>query len=95
MNLKQNEAFNDYIEKYKKLKLSDKQDGVITLLKEDLTFLEKLLELKNIKPEILYNREIIDANDGNYSADDFVEAVLVYCYSIRELLATYIEKEEL
>ena len=95
MNLKQNEEFNDYVEKYKKLKLNDKQDVIITLLKEDITFLEKLLELKNIKPEILYNREILDTNNKNYNEDDFAEAVLVYCYSIRELLATYVEKEEL
>ena len=43
--------------------------------------------------EPYYNREILDVNDDDYSEEDFSEAVIVYLYSIRELIAEYIEKK--
>ena len=94
----QEDRFNKYIEKYKKLKLKDKQKVIINLLKEDIAFLQKLTEEtypSEFSGEMLYNREILDMNKQEYTEDDFSEAVLVYCYSIRELLAEYLEKGEI
>lgn len=96
MEIIENEDFNDYIEQYKKLKLKDKQKIIINLLKEDIMVLHKLIteqEDEEDEVKMLYNREILDVNDDDYSEEDFSEAVIVYLYSIRELIADYIEKK--
>lgn len=96
MEIIENEDFNDYIEQYKKLKLKDKQKIIINLLKEDIMVLHKLIteqEDEDDEVKMLYNREILDVNDDDYSEEDFSEAVIVYLYSIRELIAEYIEKK--
>ena len=96
MEIIENEDFNDYIEQYKKLKLKDKQKIIINLLKEDIMVRHKLIteqEDEDDEVKMLYNREILDVNDDDYSEEDFSEAVIVYLYSIRELIAEYIEKK--
>ena len=96
MEIIENEDFNDYIEQYKKLKLKDKQKIIINLLKEDIMVLHKLIteqEDEDDEVKMLYNREILDVNDDDYSEEDFSEAIIVYLYSIRELIAEYIEKK--
>lgn len=94
MNLRQNDIFNEYVDSYKKLALKDKYSEVISLLKHDVVFLSKILSMNNNDSDILYNREILDINNANYTSDDFAEAVFVYTYAIRELLASYIEMKE-
>ena len=70
MEIIENEDFNDYIEQYKKLKLKDKQKIIINLLKEDIMVLHKLIteqEDEDDEVKMLYNREILDVNDDDYS----------------------------
>ena len=40
-------------------------------------------------PVVRVKQEILDLNSDNVSDDDFVEAMFVYIYSIREALSIY------
>ncbi|MDO4341516.1 MAG: hypothetical protein Q4C44_02090 [bacterium] len=91
MNFKENEEFNNYVLMFKQLPKKEKEETLINILKENLVVVEKLLENKNINRDILYNREILDLKNVNYTDDDYLEAVFVYLHSFRELFASYIE----
>ena len=88
MEIIENKEFNQFIEKYKQLDLKDKQKNIISLLKEDILVLQKILtdNDKEKSYKILYNREILDVNNETYTEDDFSEAVIVYLYAMRELM---------
>lgn len=92
--MKKDKIFDEYIEKYKQLKIKDKRDVIIDLLIEDITTMDRLLTKKGINTQILYNKEIEDIKNDNYNEDDFLEATLVYLYSMRELLSEYIKNSE-
>ena len=94
MEIIENKEFNQFIEKYKQLNLKDKQKSIINLLKENILVLQNVLTNNNREKsyKILYNREILDINNENYTEDDFSEAVIVYLYAMRELIAELIEK---
>ena len=47
---------------------------------------------KDIKCEVLYNKEILDTQH-DYTEDDFAESVYVYINAIKDLMAKYVEKE--
>ena len=85
----QNETFNEYIESYKKLPLQKKKQMANEEVKKLLAFIEKANNDLNLNDTILFNREILDLNSDNVSDDDFVEAMFVYIYSIREALSIY------
>lgn len=85
----QNETFNEYIEAYKKLPLQKKKQMANEEIKKLLAFIEKANNDLNLNDTILFNREILDLNSDNVSDDDFVEAMFVYIYSIREALSIY------
>ena len=85
----QNETFNEYIEAYKKLPLQKKKQMANEEVKKILAFIEKANNDLNLNDTILFNREILDLNSENVSDDDFVEAMFVYIYSIREALSIY------
>lgn len=85
----QNETFNEYIETYKKLPLQKKKQMANEEVKKLLAFIEKANNDLNLNDTILFNREILDLNSDNVSDDDFVEAMFVYIYSIREALSIY------
>ena len=85
----QNETFNEYIEAYKKLPFQKKKQMANEEVKKLLAFIEKANNDLNLNDTILFNREILDLNSDNVSDDDFVEAMFVYIYSIREALSIY------
>lgn len=85
----QNEDFDRYIEEYKKLPLQKKKQMVNEETKKLLAFIEKANNDLNITDTILFNREILDLNNEVVSDDDFVEAMFVYIYSIREAIGRY------
>ena len=84
--------FNEYIEAFKKLPLKKKQDLTIKEIIELFAFINKLQNDLNLNNNVLYNKEIEDLNNETATEDDFVEAVYVYIYSLKEYLADYIEK---
>ena len=85
----ENEAFNKYVETYKKLSLSEKKEIVNAEIEKLLAFIEKAKMDVNAKEEILFNREILDLNKEVVSDDDFVEAMFVYVHAIQESLGEY------
>lgn len=92
MEFKKNIEFDKTVEAFKKMALKDKHNVVINELKETLAFLEMIMKAKDIKCEVLYNKEILDT-EHNYYDDDFAESVFVYINAIKELMASYVEKE--
>lgn len=94
MNFIEDKDFNNYMEKFKQLNIQDKEEVIIKLLKEELAVLEQLLAHSGIQEKVLFNREILDVRESGYSTDDFLEAILVYIHSIRELIASYVELKE-
>ena len=85
----QNETFNEYIEAYKKLPLQKKKQMANEEVKKLLAFIEKANKDLNLNDTILFNRDILDFNSATVTDDDFVEAMFVYIYSIREALSIY------
>ncbi|MBQ7104441.1 MAG: hypothetical protein IJN90_01145 [Bacilli bacterium] len=90
--MKEQEEFNNYVEKFKKLTLKKKKEITIKEMKKVVGFISLLKEKFNIPEEILYNREILDTNTKKISEEDFVEAAFVYTYIIREAFAEYVDK---
>ena len=87
----ENKAFNEYIEVYKKLSLKKKQDLVIEEILDIFKFLNKLKQDLNLDNNVLFNKELDDLKNVDFTDDDFVEAVYVYMCSLKEYLADYIE----
>ena len=91
MKFVENTNFNNYVELYKKLPLKTKKEILEKEFQELLTILEKIDKNHN---EVLYNKEILDIRKENQTEDDFVEAIFVYLYSIKELLGNYINDNQ-
>ena len=87
--MKENEAFNAYVEAYKKLPLDAKKRRVNEEIKKLWAFIAKANADLKIDNEMLFNREILDLNKETISDEDFVEAMFVYVYSIEESLGKY------
>lgn len=83
--------FDNYVSKYKNLPLKEKKEIVEKEIEELLVVLNVLNEKYGQKPKILFNREILDLKKENATEADFVEAMFVYSYSIKELLASLID----
>ncbi len=90
--MKENNEFNDYIEKFKLLPLQTKKEKTIDEIKLLLATIEKLKTDININEELIFNREILDSTSDNISDDDFVEAVFVYIHMIEESFGHYANK---
>ena len=87
----ESKAFNEYIEVYKKLSLKKKQDLVVEEILDIFKFLNKLKQDLNLDNNVLFNKELDDLKNADFTDDDFVEAVYVYMCSLKEYLADYIE----
>lgn len=91
MNFVEDSNFDNYVEKYKNLPLKEKKDLVEKQIEELLVVLNALNERYGNNPKILFNREILDLKKEDSTEDDFVEAMFVYSYSIKELLASLVD----
>lgn len=94
MEFVEDESFNAYIEKFKKLNLQDKKEITINEINRLLIFLDKLNREINENCKILLNREMAGIKKEGSTEDDFVEAVFVYINSIEEALANYVDNIE-
>jgi hypothetical protein len=90
MEFKDNEAFNECVEKFKKLNIEDKKRITEKELMELIATLSSINKNNNIEEKVLFNREISDIKKDNSSYDDYVEAIYVYVNMIKELVADYI-----
>lgn len=91
MNFVEDSNFDNYVEKYKNLPLKEKKDLVEKQIEELLVVLNALNERYGNNPKILFNREILDLKKEDSTEDDFVEAMFVYSYSMKELLASLVD----
>lgn len=91
MNFVEDSNFDNYVEKYKNLPLKEKKDLVEKQIEELLVVLNASNERYGNNPKILFNREILDLKKEDSTEDDFVEAMFVYSYSIKELLASLVD----
>lgn len=82
--------FNELINEFKKLSTNEKRDLTINEMKSLLAALSSLNSIKSNDVKILFNHEVVDLNNGNYSEDDYIEAIYTYIFSIKELLADFI-----
>ena len=94
MEFIRDKSFDDYVEKYKKLPLSEKKEIVNNDIKELLVVLEQLNIKNGGTSKMLFNKEILDLKKENTSEEDFVEAMFVYIFIIKELIANYLESQE-
>lgn len=90
MKFVQDSNFNEYVDKYKNLPLKDKKELVEKEMEELLVVLNALNEKYGEEPNVLFNREILDLKKEEATEADFVEAMFVYSYSIKELIASLI-----
>ena len=90
MKFVQDDNFNEYVEKYKNLPLKEKKELVEKEMEEILVVLNALNEKFGDTPEVLFNREILDLKKEEATEADFVEAMFVYSYSIKELIASLV-----
>ena len=90
MKFVQDSNFNEYVDKYKHLLLKDKKELVEKEMEELLVVLNALNEKYGDTPNVLFNREILDLKKEDATEDDFVEAMFVYSYSIKELIASLV-----
>lgn len=83
--------FNNYVEKYKILPLKEKKEIVEKEMQELLAVINTLNQKHGKNTKTLFNREILDLKKEDATEDDFVEAIFVYSYSIKELIASLVE----
>lgn len=91
MEFIKDEKFDIYVENFKHLPLEEKKEQTIKQIQEILTTLEQLSEKNGLHPKTLFNKEILDLKKENPTEADFIEATFVYCYSIKELIASLME----
>ena len=94
MKFKYNEAFNQYIDNFKKLRLNDKKKYTVEELKKIVAILMQYSTNNGSSSKMMMNREIVDVNNGNETEEDFVEATYVYIKIIEELIADCLERKE-
>lgn len=84
--------FDNYVEKYKNLPLKEKKELVKNQIEELLYFLNELNKRNGKNIQTLFNREILDLKKEDATEADFVEAMFVYIYSIKELIASLVDE---
>ena len=93
MNLEKQQTFNEFMEEYKKLELSQKQDELLDKLKSIFVYLNVYAMQNNIEYTPIKSRELNDL-DEEATVDDYLEVMMVYSQNIEELLGLVIENKE-
>lgn len=87
MEFVEDDDFNELILNFKRLSIIEKKQLTISEIKSIIAVLNTLNLQNNHNSKTLFNREVVDVNEMNYAEEDFIEAIYVYIYSIKELLA--------
>lgn len=87
MEFVEDNDFNELILNFKKLSIIEKKQLTISEIKIIIAVLNALNLQNNHNSKTLFNCEVVDVNEMNYAEEDFIEAIYVYIYSIKELLA--------
>ena len=83
------EEFNNYLEEYKKKPLKEKQKIVYEQLKILAVTCNEFCKEIGSDNELIINKDLNELADGEYSEDDFVEAVLVLTNSIQNSISDF------
>ena len=90
MNEELIQTFNNYVNAFKELDISDKRIEIVNSLKEISAFLDAICEKENKNIQFLKSKEIFERNNGEEDENDFLEALLVYIENIKNLLGEYL-----
>ena len=86
------EIFNSYMEEFKKLDISQKQDEVMDKLKKILAYLTVYANNNEISYSLIKSSEVEDLGN-NPTSDDYYEAIMVYLENIDEIMGSIILDE--
>lgn len=89
-----NNSFNQYLNAFKHLSISDKRQDIIYAINEITASFASLAEDANIDVEYIKSKEITELNNGYESEDDYLEALLVYIENAKNVLGQYLLKVE-
>lgn len=79
-------SFNNFIEAYKNLSITEKRLEFIRSLKELIAVFDALAEKDNISLDYVNSSEILDTN----GEDDFLEASMVYLEVAKDIIGQYL-----
>lgn len=88
------EAFNEYMEEFKKISIQEKRDEIIKAIKELIVIFQGFANMDNINLEFLKSKEILDI-DKSDTEDDFLEAELVYIENAKNIIGQYLDKKNI
>lgn len=83
--------FNEYMEEFKQNSLEEKRKIALEQLKILTSLTTTMCDEVNVKSEPIITKDIVEAQNGNSSEEDFVEAVVVYASSIQKSLCDFVE----
>ena len=86
------EVFNAYMEEFKQLDVSQKQDEVIDKLKNILAYFTLYANNNDISYELVKSKELSDLSD-NPTTDDYYEAIMVYLENIDEIAGSILMED--
>ena len=86
------EIFNSYMEEFKKLDVSQKQNEVMDKLKKILAYLTVYANNNGISYTLVKSKELQDL-ENNPTSDDYYEAMMVYLENIDEIMGSIILDE--
>ena len=86
------EVFNAYMEEFKQLDVSQKQDEVIDKLKNILAYFTLYANNNDINYELVKSKELSDLSD-NPTTDDYYEAIMVYLENIDEIAGSILMED--
>ena len=85
-----NSKFEAYIEEYKKQDIATKREKLINSIKDLIASIDAIGQEEGIELHYLKSREVLDLNGENTSEDDFLEAMLVYIETAKNLVGEYL-----
>lgn len=88
------EAFNEYMEEFKKISIQEKRDEIMKAIKELIVIFQGFANMDNINLEFLKSKEILDI-DKSDTEDDFLEAELVYIENAKNIIGQYLDKKNI
>ena len=77
-------AFDEYIEAYTKLRITDQKKELIEKLRDVLSGVIQVNQKLGRNHELLINRELADLKSDETTEKDFLEGVFVYVHTIED-----------
>ena len=85
-------AFNGYIDEYKKLDIKSKREEFLNQLRDYVASLTVIANAYNVSVNYIKSREILDLKKDFVSENDFLEAAVVYLENSKNIIGQILEK---